>query len=194
MYLLTAPLWLCNCSHQGKYQLRTIKGEPVMKRIVVTVIVCVLVSAASLYAQGKLRVSVPFEFTTVSGTLPAGEYIIQIDPHYNISISGQEGQGAVWVLGLPALRSVIAEVITNWQPGTGSTNANIQNNKRNGTPNGASFAENCVVFTRYGDKYFLHELWTGYTGRHMTTSKAEHAIQTAGIVKPERLELAALVR
>ena len=163
-----------------------------MKRILVTVIVCVLVSAASLYAQNQIRVNVPFEFTTVSGTMPAGEYIIKIDHH--LLISGQNGEGSVWVLGWPASRGVITQIVTKWQPGTGSTNAKIQKKKGNGTPNGTTFAENCVVFTRYGDKYFLHEVWTGYTGRHMTKSKAEQAIQTAGIVKPERLELAALAR
>ena len=158
-----------------------------MKRIFVTVVVGVLVGAASLCAQ-ELRVNVPFEFTTVSGALPAGDYTLRIKPSGHILIDGREDQGSVWVLGIPASRSLIATVITNWQPGPGSTGANVRNKKGNGSANGGGSAETCVVFTRYGDKYFLHEIWTGYTGRHMLKSKAELAVQRAGIVRPERLD------
>jgi hypothetical protein len=167
-----------------------------MKRLLVMVIVCVLAGAASLYAQDRLYLNVPFEFTTVNGTLPAGEYMIRMYPQGRVLISGQQGQGAVWVLGYSAMRMVIAEVITKWQPGAGGGAANTQKNRKDSATSrrGGGSGENCAVFSKYGDQYFLHEAWIGYAGRHMTASKAEHAIQTAGIVKPEKLELAALVR
>ncbi len=165
-----------------------------MKRIFVLVIVSVLAGAVSLYAQHSFRVTVPFEFTTVSGTLPSGEYFIRMDRGL-ILINGLQGQGSTWVLGTTTSRTTIAEVITKWQPGVTGGAADIHNQKDSGTRSqGGGSGENCVVFTKYGDKYFLHEIWKGYTGREVSVSKAEQAIQRAGNIKPQELELAALAR
>ncbi len=165
-----------------------------MKRILALVIVSVLAGAVSLCAQHSTRVTVPFEFTTVGGTLPSGEYFIRMDLGL-ILINGLQGQGSIWVLGTTTSRATIAEVITKWQPGVTGDAADTQNRKDSGISNrGGGSGENCLVFTKYGDKYFLHEIWKGYTGRRVQVSKAELAIQRAGNIKPQKLELAALAR
>lgn len=161
-----------------------------MKRLSVMVVVLVLVGAASLHAQHQFNLTVPFEFIAAGATLPAGDYLIRLDPVGVTLIIGQQGQGSVWALGATTSREVIAEVVTNWQPGPTGGNAGIQKRQDTGSSGGGRFAENSVVFNKYGNKCFLREIWLGHTGRRMLMSKTERAIRTAGIEKPQRLELA----
>jgi hypothetical protein len=51
-----------------------------------------------------------------------------------------------------------------------------------------------AVFTRYGEKYFLHEVWVTGNSSHLlcNESKAERRLQVAGIQAPSNVQLALL--
>ncbi len=166
-----------------------------MKKHIVVFLACALASVASVYAQDALRVDIPFEFTVGNATLPAGEYIIRSPRPGMVMILGKDNFGSAIGTGLLANRAVISEVITKWQPGASNTAPNARNPKNNKNSTVDSMGENCAVFNKYGDAYFLREIWTGYSGIQMFKGKNERAIQTAGTFRLEkRVELAALVR
>jgi hypothetical protein len=92
-----------------------------------------LLATASAYAQNiNLKANVPFNFVATAGTLPSGEYMLRsVDRIDNaIAISG-EGQKPSIFLATPCLSLKTAQA-----PGKAK-----------------------LVFSRYGDQYFLSEIW-----------------------------------
>ena len=102
--------------------------------------------AGPAQAQQSFRVQVPFAFVANAVTLPAGEYDIQ-----------RQANGGVALLILSKNSGPSAIVMTNaiqskdWQP------------------------ETCLVFHRYGNRYFLSQVWTAgdRRGREIYKSPAE---------------------
>ena len=110
-------------------------------------LVFVVALAASAVAQDvTLKVSVPFEFAAGGKMLPAGDYTVLRAP-----TSAPE---------MVVLRSDAAHssIILN--------SANFDTHVR-----GAK-----LVFNRYGEKYFLSQIWTTSGARSLAPSKAERII------------------
>jgi len=111
----------------------------------------VLVTAvASAHAQTRSRADVPFDFVAVNKTLPAG--------HYDIA-DGTQGREVVKLTARQKDASVFAMTIPI------TSKAGAQNAK--------------LVFHRYGNRYFLAEIWTGgdSQGQKLLKSREEKAIE-----------------
>ncbi|HXY13173.1 MAG TPA: hypothetical protein VEI26_01590 [Terriglobales bacterium] len=98
-----------------------------------------LLSAASAYAQTmayahtiNLKVNVPFNFVVTAETLPSGEYTIRSEPNVEHALSiNAAGQKSRVFLATPSL--------------------SLKGMKAS--------QQTKLVFTRYGDQYFLSEIW-----------------------------------
>jgi hypothetical protein len=127
----------------------------------------VLLVAAPLPAQTiRLKASIPFEFVAGTQTLPAGDY----------AIDTTEAQGVVRVRN----------------QSTHETSAVLSNSANE--PRLHSNPDARLVFHRYGDRYFLSQIWDGYeaVGREIPTSKAERALTESAISRaPETLVILA---
>lgn len=103
------------------------------KQLLALVGLGLLLSTASAYAQSiNLKANVPFNFVATAGTLPSGEYALRSVGGINnaIAISG-EGQKTSIFLATPCLSRKAMQ----------------------------SAVQGKLVFTRYGDQYFLSEVW-----------------------------------
>jgi hypothetical protein len=115
--------------------------------------------------QGK----VPFEFRVGDQTLPAGEYKF---------VRQNEGTKLILMRNL------------NYKSGATVFNSNevqVKASARSETPR--------LVFHRYGNTYFLSQLWGGFgerNGAQLQQSKAEKTIahQMAALRKPDTVEVA----
>ena len=111
-----------------------------------------LLATASAYAQsGVVKANVPFNFIVNNTQLPAGEY--RISP-IGIASSAMAIQSPDRKAGLVF------------------------------SPNACESLEPSkttkLVFHRYGDRYFLAEIWIGFTGRSLTMSSAEKEEMASG--------------
>ena len=102
--------------------------------LMATAIVLAAASVASVHAQDghTVSVNIPFDFTAGKTNLPAGEYYVRriIErAQVGIEIRGKEKSKSVLLLAPQTVRGT-----------------NIQN-------------ESKLVFNRYGDQYFLAQLW-----------------------------------
>ena len=108
------------------------------------------VTAASTNAQSRMaRAEVPFEFVANNVTLPAGQYLIR---------DGSGGQ-LVKISNAKAAKSVFAMTVGLSRKG------NTEKGK--------------LVFHRYGNRYFLAEIWAAgeRDGQKLQKSKEEKAIE-----------------
>jgi hypothetical protein len=117
--------------------------------------------AASLSAQTlRLNASIPFEFVAGLSTLPAGEY--QLDSLSTpgvVRVWSDDSHTASLVMSRPVVEPL---------------------DKRIGEPK--------LIFHRYGNQYFLAQIWSGYgsAGRVIPVSKEERALsETAASRGPE---------
>ncbi len=97
-------------------------------------IVAVLLAAAPVFAQADLEANVPFDFYAGNSVLPAGAYTLDID-----------NAGLIWIDRSDDrhTRAVVGSM---------------------GVGGGQFPRESKLIFHRYGDEYFLSELWV--EGRH----------------------------
>jgi len=118
---------------------------------VVLATACVSVQAQSL--QYRIRVNIPFDFSIANKKLPAGNYSVgrAIQNSDNTVLSILDGRGHT-------------------------------REARLSIPVFAAEAKNqaTLVFHRYGDEYFLYQVWTAgeTTGRQFLKSSAERALQS----------------
>src|SRR5690349_24642565 len=98
---------------------------------ILSLVVMVMVTRVHAQSSHYFRVIIPFEFAMSGKTLPAGEYLVRrVSP-----------DRAEWL----ALTSV-----------NGRTRQTVvTHNVRSGT----SGADSKLVFRRYGDQYFLAQIW-----------------------------------
>ena len=127
--------------------------------------VCVLVlMTATAFAQLPgipIRVNIPFDFLVRGKTLPAGEY--------EISRLSDEPQ----VLEISNIHNRHDHAAIETDPVQGRV------------PN-----HGMVVFHRYGDSYFLNEIWTTglETGRELPASHQEKMLRRETLAKGESVE------
>ena len=128
-------------------------------RVFVTLGLFLLLAASSVYAQQKLTVDVPFDFMVGKRTLPAGAYEIDRDvAHQKIAF------------------------IHNLDNNTRSITS-CQTVETTGPTEAAK-----LVFHRYGNRYFLSEIWEQASGigRQLSPSAAEREmLARAGSYKTE---------
>jgi len=110
---------------------------------------CLTAGLASicLMAQGPIQVSIPFDFTVGSKSFTSGQYLVQ-----------------------PGLTPAVLAI----RSADGQTSAMVlslpvyANNKSEGAR---------LVFKRYGDRYFLSQVWaSGSQGRELSPSAAEREL------------------
>jgi hypothetical protein len=121
-------------------------------------------SARVAQAQELMKVDIPFSFVAGDRALPAGEY--------SVSVSGTL-HTLILTDGKDAL-SLILE-----------TNAVLANEPQR---------ESKLIFNRYGDRYFLSQVWSegNYCGRQLSKSAREKEIaQVAKLEAPSRVILVA---
>ena len=113
-----------------------------------TVLASFGLAAASLFGQysPQIRVKVPFSFTAGGRTLPAGEYLVETRQLPNSALVRSSDSGRAMVI-----------LLTNPSQARGSA------------------PETCLMFHRYGDRYFLHQIWTAGNdvGQELPQSRAE---------------------
>jgi hypothetical protein len=119
------------------------------KQIAIAVaLMAAAIAAGQCYAQRTTcKADIPFAFQVANQTMPAGEYLIQRNSDLNEEtqmIRRTDSSAAAL-----ALTSAVVDV-----------------------KNGKSEPE--LVFHKYGDNYFLSEIWTGQgDGRRLLVSKRE---------------------
>lgn len=144
-----------------------------MKRQFVTMIIAALVvaiaSVTTVRAQnaGSVSVTIPFEFSVGTRTLPAGDYNVR-----------RTLQGGSVVLRIQDNNSSLRVFLPNARPVGGS---DIQ-------------AESKLVFSRYGNQYFLSQIWIAgrSTGAELNKTTRERSLQrevARNGGKPERVAI-----
>jgi len=109
-----------------------------------------LLATASAYAQtGKLKADVPFNFAVAGRTLPSGEYTIQSETGVNHALS-ISGAGENPIIFL-----------ANW---CGALKASEPTK---------------LVFSRYGDQYFLSQVWMAGHDAGYQLRKSRREIEVA---------------
>jgi hypothetical protein len=133
-----------------------------VSRILVTLSVGVALGACQLMAQDSvLHANVPFAFTAGTKSLPAGQY----------KVSADTVTGVVRVSSADYRENLLIIAI------------------RSAAPNAAGVCK--LVFHRYGDRYFLSQIWRpGDIVRELPKSKAERE-QMATSTSPSRVTVVA---
>jgi len=108
------------------------------------------VVSAQAQSAKKVSAAVPFEFIVGDKTLSAGEYTLKSTTSPENGLIIQRASG----------KSAAMRLTFPIEPGSNERNAKL-------------------VFHRYGQRYFLTEVWTGSgnVGRHLLKSRQEKAIE-----------------
>ncbi len=125
----------------------------------------ILASTRVARAQEQMVVNVPFEFVAGNKTLPAGEYAVKTTgPTHTLVLIDRRDSDASAFL---------------------ATNAVVANNIQ---------SESRLVFNRYGDRYFLAQVWSSGSSRGrqlMKSSREKEIVLTAGIETEGQVTLVA---
>jgi hypothetical protein len=124
------------------------------KRSFATLGTLALLAAVSAFGQQKIRVNVPFEFHVSAVVLPAGQYEVNVGAHNMQSLVSFDCSASQ------------AQATTTTFPIGGGADA---------------LTEGRLVFNKYGETYFLSQVWSpGYSqGRAINKSKTENEIARA---------------
>ncbi|HXC87818.1 MAG TPA: hypothetical protein VNU23_08525 [Candidatus Cybelea sp.] len=115
-------------------------------------------------AQEMLVVNIPFDFVAGNMTLPAGEYSIKVTaPERTLLLIDRKDAAA------SAFMNTNPVVKTEMQ------------------------TESKMIFNRYGDRYFLSEVWTAGNSRGRQLSKSRREMEMAQIAKSETQSQVTLV-
>jgi hypothetical protein len=160
------------------------------KQLVLLVLVALF--SVPVFAEGILKVNVPFAFVAADKTLPAGEYyFVSYGSNGIVRIRDFNTHISVFSLSDYAQRMTIPEVITQWMPGPGEV-PEIPGMENATNPAPIQDGYNCAVFSRYGDNYFLSTIWLGYSGRTFPEGTMEREIKSAQLfTNPETVTLVA---
>jgi len=138
-----------------------------MKKLFILVVLFLLaiLTAGSAYGQNRIKANIPFDFMVVNRPLMAGDYFAEQRTATHLFLSGM----FLW----------------------GNENAIAQTVGVGGDP--GQYMEPKFVFRRYGEKYFLAQVWMGggtLVGREIPRSETElHIARNAA--KPEWIYIAA---
>lgn len=119
----------------------------------------VLVSTAAFAQSGTYSASVPFQFRVGETVMPAGEY--------HLSVVGPK---VIALRGVTATANVMAQ--------TAFINE-VRNNDRRPR----------LVFHRYGDRYFLSQVWSNTRGHELFVSATE--LESARLIAPTAVNIVA---
>ena len=122
-----------------------------------------LCAASTMFAQnGILKADIPFDFVVADRTLPAGTYEVQCNPNQSPLV---KLQGVDVEAGLFAMTSPTQSTALN--------------------------REGKLIFNRYGNSYFLSQVWRAGSnqGGALSASKAEREI-AARVAKGGKAEVA----
>ena len=106
-------------------------------------------------AQEIMRVNIPFDFVAGDRALPAGEYTVAVSGPLHTLILNDRKDSASAILDSQAVRAADAQ------------------------------SQSKLIFNRYGDRYFLSQVWSegNYSGRQLFKSAREK--EMAQIAKSE---------
>jgi hypothetical protein len=130
-----------------------------------------LPSLAHAQVSASLQGNIPFQFQVGETVLPAGEYVVSqiANSQAGLILRGSDRKTGAILFNAPATLG-------------NSVNKPAQNAK--------------MVFHRYGDSYFLRQVWQGggQNGNELSLSKAERVIahQMAALATPHKVELASV--
>ena len=147
--------------------------ESIMKKQVITIMVvavfCATLAVSSIQAQnaGNMSVTIPFDFAVSGKTLPAGDYYLQ-----------RSTEGAQVVTQLRSRDKDEGVYLPQTHPVQGN---GIQ-------------ADSKLVFNKYGDQYFLSQVWISgrSSGAEVAKTSRERLLQheMAKGRKPENINVA----
>ena len=125
-----------------------LKGITMLALIVTLALATAVISANAQSANNKVVANVPFEFSVGYKSMPAGEYSVQTIASASDGLMIQSTDGKI-----SALRLSDATETSKDKP------------------------KARLVFHRYGERYFLAEVWNGAdnTGRQLRQSQEERA-------------------
>jgi len=131
-----------------------------------SLVVALAVTSVSAQSSHYFRVSIPFEFAINGKTLPPGEYIVR-------RVSSDKPQ---W-LSISSVNGRTGQSV-------------VTHNVRAGTLQ----SESKLVFRRYGDQYFLSQLWEAgdSEGRELRKSRRERGLERDMAKNTARPELVAV--
>ncbi len=140
---------------------QALKAITMLVVIIVLAFASALASAANAQTRGTITVNIPFEFNVGDKVLPAGQYNVQHILRDDAGLLIQKRDG---------IESAI--VITT----------NIQTSERR--------SETELVFKKYGERYFLSQVWTSgmKDGRELFKYSAERALELELAKKATRAE------
>lgn len=113
-----------------------------------------LLAAASLYAEPPIKAQIPFSFHVGNSTFPAGSYTT------NTNVAS----GTVLVLKSADGKSSAMVLITGMQSAGGPTQPTL-------------------VFHKYGDEFFLSQVWSGNGGAGHQLVKTRHEAELEAAAK-----------
>jgi hypothetical protein len=116
-------------------------------------------SSICLMAQGPIQVTIPFDFTIGSKSFPSGDYVVRPDMTHTV-LAIQSVDGQSAAMAL--------------------TTPMYGHNESGGAR---------LIFNRYGDRYFLSQVWNGAQGRELPRSTSEREL----IAKTKSTKSVALV-
>ena len=121
-----------------------------MLMLVVVLALAAAVASANAQSANKVVATIPFDFSVGYKTMPAGEYSVQAINNTN---------GALMIRSADAKLAAIR--LTN----------ETERSKKN--------THARLVFHRYGERYFLAEVWSGFdeSGRQLYKSQEERRIE-----------------
>ena len=138
-----------------------------MKSARTLITICLLFTAATLFAQTEgqrlMKVNIPFAFSVEDHSLPAGEYLV-------LTVTPER---SIRIVSADGKHSAIVNTLPNYAK---------------------SPSENSrMVFHRYGNEYFLAQVWTGgqNVARNPISSKRAMEIASSGGI-PETRTIVAL--
>jgi len=139
-----------------------------MKSARTLITICLLLTAATLFAQMTpsqrlMKVTVPFAFGVENHSLPAGEYLV-------LTVTPER---SIRIVSTDGKNSAIVNTLPNYAKSPSETSR--------------------LVFHRYGDEYFLTQVWTGgqSVARNPISSKRAMGIASSG-GQPQTIAVIAL--
>lgn len=133
-----------------------------MLMLIVGLSLATAVASANAQSSNKVMANIPFDFVVGDKNLPAGEYSVR-----PISSSGE---------------AMLIQGTDNGKAAMRLSNTTEQAKNRTHVK---------LVFHRYGQSYFLAEVWNGdSTGRQISKSKQERAVERELASIPSKSELA----
>lgn len=145
------------------------KRETLRSLALVALIVALTALTAQAQSANQMKANIPFSFTIGSQTLPAGEYTIRY-------VNQDSGKTALLFKSADGRTSRIVNMMMS-QKEEALTKASL-------------------VFNRYGESYFLSEVWTGADqyGLSLPKSRAERNLSEIAKADAKRVTVALSAR